>query len=363
MRNYLKFYDGVRRARSGLQTRLADNAPATPFWEGVLTVSDIITETPTIKTFRLSGVNGLLPFSFQAGQFVDLAVPVGGETLHRSYSISSSAYERRHIDLTIKRESQGAVSRELCDNLRVGDTLQTRGPFGQFVFDHRKSSRLLLIGAGVGVTPLVSMLRTLRDQNWRGEAHAVFGFRGEIDGLFLDELTQLSATNFKLILQTTWSAPENKHTKPKGRITPKFVKKSVKRLKDTTIFICGPTGMMDDLQQTLPRYGVSPERIHIEAFSPPPVDESLGGAFEIHFAPTGVLAVSKAGESILDVAERTGVAIDYSCRNGSCGLCAATLKAGEVEMMINDVLEDDEINSGMILTCQSFPRQSCKVSV
>lgn len=324
-------------------------------------MSDITQETDTIKTFSFTSRHGEIPFDFLPGQYVDLELEIDGVGVHRSYSISSSASQKRYIDITVKREPDGLVSRYLWDRVKVGDKLNIRGPFGQFTFNERKARRVVLVGAGVGVTPLVSIIRSLKDKDWNGEIYALFGFRREADSLFLDELTEMQESFPQLHLYTTWSAPESRQTKPRGRLTAKAVRKFARKLKDTDIFICGPTAMMDELQTGLTKAGVPKRNLRVEAFAPPPKDLSKGGEFDIAFRPAGKTITSQPGESILETAERAGVEIDYSCRSGTCGLCQAKLIAGEVDLAIDDALEEEEIEGGIVLTCQSFPRLNCTI--
>ncbi|MEM8770806.1 MAG: iron-sulfur cluster-binding domain-containing protein [Pseudomonadota bacterium] len=343
---------------------LKAGAPKEPdYWQGTLTIAEIIQETDEIKTFRLIAPDAPMPFDFLPGQYVDLELDINGKRLHRSYSISSSAFEKRYIDLTIKRERHGLASRFLCDRAKVGDTLKARGPFGQFVFTGDKAREVIVAGAGVGVTPLVSMIRSLRDKQWEGEVFALFGFRRESDSLFLGELNDLNAGSKNFHLKLTWSQPEHSETASRGRVDAASLLNFASKPKSTAIFICGPNAMMDQMCDELTDAGVPERNLYFEAFAPPPKDLSKGGVFDIIFQPSGVTATSEPGENVLETAERAGVEFDYSCRNGTCGLCQATLTAGEVELVIDDALEEEDIENGVILTCQSFPRKNCAISL
>ena len=171
-----------------------------------------------------------------------------------------------------------------------------------------------------------------------------------------------NASNKNLHLYLAWSKPEHHETKNRGRIDADKILKFANKAKATDVFICGPTAMMDQLRQELTRAGVPKRNLNFEAFAPPPKDLSKGGEFNITFEPAGVSITSQPGESILETAERAGLEIDYSCRSGTCGLCQAKLAAGEVELAIDDALEEDDIDAGVILTCQSFPRKRCTIN-
>ena len=124
-------------------------SPVTANWRGYLRVGSIVTETPGVKTFRLlpSSGDGLLPFTFVPGQFINVAFSIGGARMNRSYSISSSPTQREYVDLTIKREPRGAVSRHIVDLLKVGDLIETGGPVGKFTFDGTEAESIVLISA------------------------------------------------------------------------------------------------------------------------------------------------------------------------------------------------------------------------
>ncbi|MEL6277265.1 MAG: iron-sulfur cluster-binding domain-containing protein [Pseudomonadota bacterium] len=328
-----------------------------------MVVADVIVETETIKTLRLVFEGGALPFYFQTGQYVDLTVDVGGDIVHRSYSISSSARERGFIDLTIKREPDGYASKVLCDNIVVGDRFAVRGPFGQFVFDETSARRLILVGSGVGVTPLASIIRTLRDIKWRGHVQAFFGFRREADALFLSELNEAGHHGLNLDLFCSYSRPEHSQTQEVGRLHPKMIKKKAAPLRGVDVFVCGPAAMMNEMKTGLPKLGANTALIRVEDFGPPAKDLTKGGVHEVSFEPAGISIHSQAGETLLDIGERAGLKIDYSCRTGTCGLCVGALQRGHVELVVDDALDDDEIEKGHVLTCQSYPLSRCSIKI
>ena len=141
--------------------------PATAKWRGQLRVGSIVTETPRVKTFRLlpSSDDPNLPFTFVPGQFLNLAFGIGGARMNRSYSISSSPMQRGHVDLTVQREPRGAVSRHTNDLLRVGSRIEAGGPVGKFTFTGAEADSVVLIAGGVGITPLMSIMRYLTEQS------------------------------------------------------------------------------------------------------------------------------------------------------------------------------------------------------
>ena len=124
-------------------------SPVTKNWRGQLRVGSIVVETPSVKTFRLlpSSSTGLLPFTFLPGQFLNVAFWIGGARMDRSYSISSSPTQREYVELTVRREPRGAVSRHIDDLVKVGDRIEAGGPVGRFTFTGTEADSIVLIGA------------------------------------------------------------------------------------------------------------------------------------------------------------------------------------------------------------------------
>src|SRR6185295_3349090 len=145
----------------------------------------------TGKTIRLperSG-GGPIPFEYLPGQFLTLHVAPRGIPTKRSYTIASSPTWRDHIEITVKREGQGLVSRWLHDELRIGDEVEIEAPNGTFVFSGKEADRVVLIGGGVGITPLMSVVRNLAATGWPGKIHLILSFRSPRDFIFRKELT------------------------------------------------------------------------------------------------------------------------------------------------------------------------------
>jgi len=348
---------------SSVQLASAVDGSLKPYWQGELVVDDVIDEAVSVRTFRLKSPDGRPLPAFAAGQYFDVSAKIGAETIRRSYSISSSDQNSDATDLTIKREPHGTMSGHLFDNVVSGSSLAVRGPFGNYTLQAARHERLVLIGAGVGVTPLMSILRSLRDVNSSRQVKALFGFRDNDHALFTNELVAMAGQMQAFEFLTAWSRPIGDERGHLGRISPELVKRWVGQTKRTSFFICGPDEVMAAMQTGLGQLGVRAEDIHVEAFSAGAVDLSLGGRHQIRFGGTGPAVSSAPGENLLDVALRAGVDLDYSCRTGSCGLCRATLRQGDVDHHNDDGLGDGDLERGEILTCQSYPLSDCHVAL
>lgn len=314
-------------------------------------------ETADVYTLDLEFVDGA-PLGHQPGQYVDLTIEIDGEPVNRPYSVTSAACASNRFSLGIKREAHGLVSNYLDRELTAGDEISVRGPYGDFTRP-RNRRPLVLIGAGVGITPLLSLVRTASRARDRRPMHLHCAYRRPDDALFLDELVELIAELPRATLTNWWSreAPAGVEV---GRLTDDRLLTGLAAPKRAEYMLCGPALLMAELRSGLLAAGVPARRIRSEAFGPEPVAVDLGGVFPIRFVSSGTEVESLPGESILDIARRVGVPIDFSCRSGSCHLCAVTLLEGEADLLPSD-WADSAAARGEILACRCYPRAGCEV--
>ena len=173
-------------------------------WTGALQLAATFQETPDIRTFRLMPPSGEpVPFTYLPGQFLTVEVPVGGKVVKRSYTIASSPTRSDYVELSIKREDQGVVSRALHDSLSVGDSLTITGPSGVFTFTGDEEGSILLVSGGVGITPMMSVIRYLTDRAWDGDIYLLHCCRTTDDFCFRDELEYLQRKHPRLNVTAT----------------------------------------------------------------------------------------------------------------------------------------------------------------
>ena len=341
-------------------------------------MGSIVTKTQSVKTFRLlpSSGYGLLPFTFVPGQFLNVAFSIGGARMNRSYSISSSPTQREYVELTVRREPRGAVSRHILDLLKVGDQIETGGPVGRFTFTGTEADSIVLIAGGVGVTPMVSITRYLTERSWAGDIFFINVCRTPADNMFADEVAALQRVNPKLHVVVTMSRPEGTNWKGlRGHITKELLTQTVPDLVSRRIHLCGPPAMMTSVKAILTELGVTPDHVKTEAFGavkPAPAD--AGTSLKPTAPATGSLVTfSKNNKSakirvdlqagdcppqqtILELSEELGIGIEFSCRVGTCGVCKVKLTSGEVEMAVQDALDAGDKSNGIILACQAQPK-------
>jgi len=348
-------------------------------WSGVLKVAQMTRETPQIVTFCLvDPQGGQIPFDFFPGQFVQLEVePEAGKRVSRSYTIASAPTETGHLELTIKREAQGLVSRYLHDVVKPGELLKIAGPYGSFTFTGKEANSIVLLSGGVGITPMMSALRYLTDIVWPGDIYFVYSAHSSTDYIFRDEIEWLEKRHDNLhVAATMRRAPGTIWSGPEGRITESFLQSAVPDLASRRIHVCGPPAMMASMNDLLIAMGVPKANIHSEAFGPasvkphnttispqqvPPAPPSQQNSAEattpsattITFSVSGISAPLQMDETVLESAEGANVNIPFSCRSGICGVCTTPLLKGQVSMAVEDGLAPADKAKGCILACQA----------
>ena len=376
-------------AQSGVSPSMPISAEAasasqmTANWKGKLRVESIVTEAPGVKTLRLgpSPSAPFLPFTFVPGQFLNVAFWIGGAKMNRSYSISSSPTQRAYVDLTVRREPRGAVSRHIDDLLNIGDQIDAGGPVGKFTFTGTEAESIVLISGGVGITPMMSIARYLTERSWAGDIFFIYTCHTPADFIFSDQVAALERVNPKLHVAVTISKPEGTDWKgQRGRITKKWLTQTVPDLASRRIHVCGPPSMMESTKAILAELGVPPDHLKTEAFGavkPAPV--AAGTTAKPSAPATGpMVTFSKNNKSakihvdlqsgdspplqtILELSEELGIGIEFSCRVGTCGVCKVKMTSGEVEMEVQDALDVSDKTNGIILACQAKPKGAVAV--
>jgi ferredoxin-NADP reductase len=356
-------------------------APLTAKWLGQLRVERITDETPLVKTFRLrASGDGPLPFTFVPGQFLNVAFGIGGARMNRSYSIPSSPNERDYVELTVKREPRGAVSRHIVDLLKVGDEIDAGGPAGKFTFTGTEADSVVLVSAGVGITPMMSIARYLTEQSWPGDIYFIYACRTEADFIFQKAIAELERRNPKLHVVVAMEKPGPDWKGPRGRITKELLTDAVPDLASRRVHVCGPVPMMDAVKAILTELGVTAANLKSEQFGAvKPTPAAPGTTAKPKAAATGPLVTfsknnksakihvdlqtgdSPPKQSILELSEELGIGIDFSCRIGTCGVCKVKMTSGEVDQEVQDALDEDDKSSGIILACQAKPKTEVTV--
>jgi ring-1,2-phenylacetyl-CoA epoxidase subunit PaaE len=262
----------------------------------------------------------------------------------------------------------------LVHQLAVGDTVEVHTPQGSFVADPAKGGRHLLIAAGTGITPMLSIARTLLTQSPADDPATVtllYGNRRTSSVMFADEIADLKDAHLgRFELVHVLSREPRDVDLFSGRLDGERIRalltSVVPLTDDTQVWLCGPFGMLTEAREVLAELGVAAERIHVELF----YVEDVAPATAVHrdAAPSGptcevtvvldgkeTTAVLPSETALLDAAQQVRADLPFACKGGVCGTCRARVTEGEVEMRRNYALEPAEVEAGFVLTCQSFP--------
>lgn len=341
-----------------IPARKPSRTPRAPraFWSGELAVAKITQETHDTKTFRFAfPSNGSLPITHTAGQYLNITLPIEGKRVKRSYTISSPPTRSGYFEITVKRTKDGYASHYLHDKVKEGDRLHISAPAGKFVFAGHESDRVVLIAGGVGITPMMSVIRSLADRDWTGNIHLLYSVRTRSDVIFGDELAELAAMNPRLRLHIIYSSES-------GHITRETIDAAVPDLRRGPILVCGPAPMMTSMRALLVGMGVPDAEVLEEAFVSPgaagtdaPTETVGDGIKQVQFARAKKSVEVPGGLTVLEAAEDCGVAIPYECRSGICGQCKTKLVSGRVVMESRDALTAADKEKGLVLACQAQP--------
>ena len=341
-----------------------------------LKVKEVKKETPDCVSIAFEIPENLkTDFLFEQGQNITIKKEIDGEEVRRSYSICSSPFENE-LRVAVKKVDGGKFSGFANADLKAGDELDILPPTGRFntKLHIQNAKQYLAIAAGSGITPVISIIKTTLQTEPASTFTLVFGNRGRSTIIFFEELEgiknkYLKRFNFINILsREKTDAPINS-----GRIdTEKLsaLNKLVDYKNTDEFFICGPQEMIFCVKDFLAILNIDKKKIHFELFTTPgekkPAIGSRQSANE-ESGPKSKITVKLDGrsfdfnlgfngENILDAALKQGADLPFACKGGVCCTCKAKLLEGEVNMDVNWGLEQEEVEQGYILTCQSHPK-------
>lgn len=330
-----------------------------------LVCTKIRDEARDVRTYSFMSADGRW-FHYRPGQFVTIEPVIGGKRVPRPYTISSAPTRPALLEITVKRILGGVVSNWLHDHMSIGQELDARGPFGKFSCLEVPSEKYLLLGAGSGVTPLMSMLRYLHDVAASVDLVFFQSAKTELDLVFREELGLVAESDprFRIVLTLTDPPAESAWDGLRGRLDNAMLHEIAPDLPDRMVLACGPAGFLEKVKSLLAGNGFPLDtQFDEESFVPrlpagPVVSadaRSAGTSRTVRFVRSGRTAEILAGETILDAAERCGLSIPSACRQGRCGTCRVVRISGDVTMPEQEALSLDAVGEGEILACIGQP--------
>ena len=329
----------------------------------ILTVSAVVEETADTRSIVFAVPDELRDkFAYRPGQFLTLRIPSDRTgSVARCYSLASSPFTDDAPKVTVKRTADGYGSNWLCDNIAAGQTLEVLPPAGVFTpksLDHD----FLLFGAGSGITPVISILKSALTQGG-GTVVLVYANRDEKSVIFAEELRALAETYPTRLTVVHWLESVQ------GLPTADQLAAIATPYESYEAFMCGPGPFMDTVHQALNTVGMPRARVHAEVFNSlsgdPFADQAPVEVSDEDAADAATVEVELDGEvhklswprtqTLVDIMLAKGIDVPYSCQEGECGSCACTVLEGKVEMENCDVLDPEDIEAGYILGCQARP--------
>ncbi|MGH6816645.1 MAG: 2Fe-2S iron-sulfur cluster-binding protein [Hyphomicrobiaceae bacterium] len=342
-----------------------------------LTIADVRPETPEAVSVAFHVPEALKnTFAFQPGQHLVLRTRLGEEELRRTYSICSGP-DDGELRIAIKRIAGGRFSNHANDTLRAGQQVEVLHPAGRFIVPEgdRHPRHLVAFAAGVGITPILAMVKHTLTREPESRFTLIYGNRTPETTLFrsaLEDLKDRYVERFTLLNVLSRSGEEDVPVL-QGRIDACKVETIARRLLKLDdvahVFLCGPGSMIKEARDTLMALGFPRARIHHEFFA------AGGGAYQTRPVPSPAAQAAaedavevtaildglrrrftmSRSEHVVDAAERAGVHVPYSCKGGMCCTCRCRILEGQADMTVNYSLEPWEVEKGFVLSCQARP--------
>ena len=327
-----------------------------------LIITHIRDEVSQVKTFTLATASGE-PLIYRAGQFLTFSFRLGTTEERRSYSVSSSPALQELLAITVKRVDNGAFSRWLIDAAKVGDTLVCTGIAGLFTLpDPADNQHILLFAAGIGITPMFSLIKEFIATTAGGSLTLIYSNRSPDEAVFIHELLELEQQSAgRLIIEWLYS---NHKQLLRARLTrsvmDELMQKYLRNASTALAYICGPADYRWLVQLLLEETGIPAGQIRQEIFiterntilqAPP---DKTPHQVQLYYLGQVYTFTAQYPDTILMAAQKAGITLPYSCRAGRCSSCAAQCTKGKVWMAYNEVLTEKDQEHGLILTCTGY---------
>jgi ferredoxin-NADP reductase len=276
---------------------------------------------------------------FRAGQHVNLSVDIDGIRHTRSYSFSAAPAATGRLAITIKKVPNGRVSGYLVDHLQIGDRIELGQAFGEMTFADGVPPKIVMLAAGSGVTPLMSLLRELTQQQMPSDVVFMFWVRTRADLIFREELEALAARYSQLRVVPVYEHETDlQHGDLSGRpCAEQFT--DISDLNERSVYACGPTGFMNAVQALV---GEQAQVFHGEAFTPPVFVPTSNETVRVFLRKSNKHVDLPQGMPLLDALEAQGIKPNSGCRMGICNTCACGKSGGMTRNLLTQELDVDD---------------------
>jgi ring-1,2-phenylacetyl-CoA epoxidase subunit PaaE len=337
-------------------------------------VIQVIAETPDTATYVLEEINAK-PVSWEAGQSLTFLFYHHGHEIRRSYSICTAHGIDKHIAITVKKKTNGEISRYILNNWQRGTIATSLPPAGRFIIDTDPAQKrhVWFIAAGSGITPVLALIKKLLFNEPESHITLIYQNHDERSIIFhkvLQELATQYAQRFNRIdLLSNPTETEIKPARLNNWLLEQLVTTNNKPQTTSLFYTCGPEPFMRMAQFTLRVMGFKEDQLRKEHFVIEPVRKPAftmpSTAFNVvlHYAQQTHRFTAAWPDTILQAAQKTGITLPYSCNAGRCGTCAAYCRKGSVTMSNNEVLTDSDLQVGLVLTCTGYAAADLELEV
>ncbi len=313
--------------------------------------------------------------SYKSGQFLTLLATINGKEVRRAYSLCSSPFVEEDLAVSVKRVENGLMSNWLPDHLKPGDTLKVMEPMGQFVteYSNDKKRHLIMFAGGSGITPMMSIIKSILSQESESICSLIYCNRDVDSVIFKSELDRLQTEDEGRlhVIHVLDNAPMNWQGYS-GLLNHEMLKKLFERIPDwgnekTTYLMCGPEGMMKNVDTLLALQHISKDKIFKESFvagvldkekkseTPSPSGANTAHVVTIRYDGQEYKVLVQPNRFILETALDQGIDLPYSCQSGLCTACRGKAISGKVKLDEEEGLSQSERAEGYVLTCVGHP--------
>jgi ring-1,2-phenylacetyl-CoA epoxidase subunit PaaE len=313
--------------------------------------------------------------AYKAGQFLTLLATINGKDVRRAYSLCSSPFTDKDLIVTVKRVENGLMSNWLADHLKAGDRVRVMAPTGHFTTEYKKENKrhLIMFAGGSGITPMLSIIKATLSQEPDSICSLIYCNRDIDSIIFKNQLDQLQITNDGRlhVIHVLDTAPMNWQGYS-GLLSHDMLSKLFERIPDwgidrTTYLMCGPEGMMKNVDNLLAQRNIPKEKIFKESFvqgtidkeekktEAPPAGEKKAREVTIRYDGQEYKFMVEPDRTILETALDQGIDLPYSCQSGLCTACRGKALSGQVKLDEEEGLSQSERAEGYVLTCVGHP--------